>query len=104
MKITVLIPTTRNDGSAVSETEQDGIVRLFWTNFGAASVDGRVSGYWVNDGTLYLDDSLKLFVVCDESQLDACLTIVKAVGKQLGQLAMYVEIDRHTDVRIIDID
>jgi hypothetical protein len=104
MKVTTLIPTRRNDGSEVSRDELNGIVGLFYAAFGACTLDGTTQGYWVNDGTLYQDECMKLFVACEESQLATAEQIVRDIGRQLGQLAMYLEVDRSSEVRILRID
>lgn len=104
MKFTTLIPTTRNDGTPVSEQEIQGIVARFWQAFGACTTEGPINGYWTNDGTLYLDICVKLFVASDADVTAEFIAIVTEIGKQLGQLAMYVEIDRNVDVTIIKIE
>lgn len=103
MKITTLIPVTRNDGSAVSQSELDGILRLFWSTFGALTVDGRTQGYWLDNGTLYQDECLKVVIAIDDHRLPEAEQIIHNVGRQLGQLAMYLEVDHAAEVRIIRI-
>ena len=67
MKFTTLIPTSRNDGQAVSRQEMDEIVQMFWV-FGGCSVDGPIQGHWIDEqtGIHYADRCYRIVVVCDK--------------------------------------
>lgn len=103
MKVTTLVPTHRNDGSAVAADELQAILQRFWVAFGGCTVDGRTEGYWVDGGRMYSDECLKVFVVVTEAQLPEVESLVREIGQQLGQLAMYLEVDRTSEVRIMEI-
>ncbi len=101
MKFTTLIPVCRNDGSKVSRREMAGIFQRFYGRFGACTVEGPMQGYWMDGGTLYQDECHKLIVACDEGDLADAEQLVRDIGRQLGQLAMYFEVDRTSEVRIL---
>ena len=50
MKFITLIPTERNDGSPVSQSELQLILEQFWRQFGGSTVEGPVDGHWIDDG------------------------------------------------------
>jgi hypothetical protein len=104
VKFTTLIPVTRNDGSPVDAVELQAILQRFWLTFGACTVDGRTQGYWVDAGQLYQDECLKIVVACDTGRLPEAEDLVREVGRELGQLAMYFEVDRTSEVRILRIE
>ena len=104
MKFTTLIPVRRNDGSKVSRRDITAIFQRFYVRFGACTVEGPTQGYWMDGGTLYQDECHKLIVACDEGDLADAEQLVRDIGRQLGQLAMYFEIDRTSDIRILRID
>lgn len=104
MKFTTLIPTTRNDGSEVSEGEIQQILGMFWQRFEGATVEGKTEGFWVDGDQLYKDICLKVSVSCDSNRLAEAETLIKEIGKQLGQLAMFFEVQYFDGVRILKID
>ncbi len=104
MKFTTLIPTTRNDGSPVTTSELKTILDCFWAAFGACTVEGKTDGYWVDGGTPFQDECLKVVVSCENDRLAEAESLVRDVGKQLGQLAMYFEVQYFDGVRIIRCD
>jgi hypothetical protein len=104
MKFVVFVPVTRNDGSEVSEEEMRGIWKMFWDSFDGLTIDGKTRGFWKDSsGRLYEDECLKLMVTGKPEQAEMFKTIVKAIGKQLGQLAMFTEISK-PEIEIIDIE
>jgi len=104
MKFTTLIPTTRNDGSPVDAAELNGIYQRFYSVFGACTLEGTTQGFWMDGGTLYQDICVKLVVSCDELMLETAEALIREIGQQLGQLAMYLEVDRNADIRILRIE
>jgi regulator of RNase E activity RraB len=103
MKATTLIPVRRNDGSPVPADEIEDIIQRFVSTFGGCTVDGRTKGYWVDNATVYEDECLKVVVVCDAIRRPELEALVRDIGLQLGQLAMYLEIDNSTEVQIMRI-
>lgn len=104
MKFAVLIPMSRNDGSAVTGSEWFGILEKFLVAFGGYTIEGETEGRWkADDGTIYDDRCKRLMVVAEESRKAEFLTIVKDVGRQLGQLAMFTEFSE-PNVEILDIE
>ena len=60
---------------------------------------------WLDEGgTLYRDTCRKLFVKCDNSRVAEVNDIVKAIGRRLGQKAMWIEFDFTDNARIIDCE
>lgn len=103
MKATTLIPVRRNDGSPVPAEEMEDIIQRFTVTFGGCTVDGRTKGYWIDNATVYEDECLKVVVVCDAARRPELEAIVRDIGRQLGQLAMYLEFDTTTEVQIMRI-
>jgi hypothetical protein len=79
MVCVTLIPTQRNDGSAVSQAESDGILRRLWQQFGGLAIEGTVTGHWIDsqDGQHYADASLRVSVECDRGRLAEAETAVR---------------------------
>ena len=106
MKFTALIPTRRNDGSVVDAMELQHIVEGLWRQFGGATIEGYVEGHWIDeqDARHYQDTGLKISVVCDASRLHEAEQAVIEIGKRLGQIAMYFEVQNFDGVRFLRID
>lgn len=104
MKFTTLIPTHYNDGSPVSQRVLQDIQREFWTKYGGATVEGIVQGFWLDAGTLYEDECLKIVVSCDNERLSEVEQHIIQIGKRLGQEAMYLEVQYLDGVRILKIN
>jgi len=99
-----LIPTHRNDGSKVAESETQEILAGLWTRFGGLTIDGIVTGHWIDpaDGRHYRDESLKVTIACEPEQIGEAEKAVIEIGRRLGQLEMYFEV-RDTDVRFLKV-
>lgn len=97
------IPTHLNDGSPVTKTAMDAVLKRVWTTFGGYTLEGPAEGAWVDDsGKLYSETSYRLEVFCDRERLHEAKALVIEIGRELGQLAMYFEV-RHCDgVELID--
>jgi hypothetical protein len=106
MKWTTLIPIRRNDGSRVPERELSRIASRIWRQFGGATVEGPVKGHWVdpNDGRHYADECLRITVVCDSERLAEAERLVREIGNQLDQKAMYFEVQYFDGVRFLSSD
>jgi hypothetical protein len=106
MTFTTIIPRQRNDGSAVSRKELNAILRQLRERFGGVTIDGEVEGHWVDpsDGKHYRERSLKITVACDRERLHEAEDVVREIGRQLGQKAMYFEVRYYDGVRILRID
>jgi len=100
-----LIPTRRNDGSAVSEAEQNAILTDLWNRFGGVTKEGLVEGHWIDtsDGKHYQDQSIKILVACESSRLREAEETVIEIGRQLDQRAMYFEVRYFDGVRFLDV-
>lgn len=103
MVFTVLIPTRRNDGSEVSDAEMQAILGGLWQRFGGATIDGIVEGHWTDGGEHYQDRSLKVSIACESDRLHEAEEVVLAIGRQLGQLAMYFEVRYFDGVRFLRV-
>lgn len=104
MKFITLIPTERNDGSVVSSVEMQAILQRFWQEFGGSTVDGPVDGHWIDRGTVYQDQCWRVTVSCDNDKLDQARQLVMEIGRQLGQLAMYFEVQYYDGIQILKIE
>lgn len=76
MKFITLIPTNRNDGSSVGKRELKAIIQRFYETFGGATVEGPLTGHWVEGNQAYHDQHLKVSVDCQNSQLDEARDMV----------------------------
>lgn len=103
IKVITLVPTHRNDGSPVSESEWNGIIQRFWIKFGGVTVAGQTEGHWVDpeSGTLYRDVCWQVFIIIEDNLLSEAEEFVAGLGRQLGQLAMYFEVQR-PDIRFLE--
>lgn len=106
MKWITLVPVNRNDGSKVDPIELQTILDSIWKTFGGSSVEGPITGNWVDpeDGQHYEDRCLRVTVICESSRLSEAEQLVKEIGKQLDQKAMYFEVHMTDDVHIIRTD
>ncbi|HLQ44605.1 MAG TPA: hypothetical protein VK137_07750 [Planctomycetaceae bacterium] len=106
MKFTTLIPRRRNDGSRVSKDEMNSIVTELQNHFGGLTREGTVIGHWVDsaDGKVYVDESLKVCVACDNRRLEEARQFVTEIGRRLGQKAMFFEVQYYDGVQILEID
>lgn len=106
MKWITLIPTSRNDGSLVDQAELNEIIKTVYVKFGGASVERITEGHWIDetDNQHYQDYSLKLTVVCDSDRLPDAEQMVRQIGKQLDQKAMFFEVQYFDGGRFLRTD
>lgn len=98
IKIITLIPTHRNDGSEVSKAEWMQILQRFGNQFGGVTVAGKTEGRWIDpeSNETFCDTCWQLFVVVEASREQEVELLVTDIGRQLGQLAMYYEVQTPT--------
>ena len=103
MKVTTLIPTRHNDGSRVTARQRAEIVARFWKRFGGSTIEGKTQGDWVDpaDGTHYRDECWKLVVVTTVDRWPEVEQLITEIGRELGQKAMYAELQYFDGVRIL---
>jgi hypothetical protein len=105
MKFTTLIPTTRNDGTAVKPSVLHRVLDSLWRPFRAISKEGYVTGHWIDaDGTEFTDVCLRVSIECDRNRLFEAIKAVRRVGRQLGQRAMYFEVAGYDGVQMLRIE
>lgn len=92
MKFVTLIPLRLNDGTPVDQGELDAIQRDLWQRFGGLTIEGVVEGHWIDGGRHYQDENLKVSVVCESERIVEAIEAVRAIGRRLGQVAMYFEV------------
>ena len=95
LKLITLIPTKYNTGEKVGRE----IFQRFETRLieiaGGFSSEGFVEGGWEGpDGKIYRDKTRKYSIAADEAKIEELKTLIKEIGKELKQEAMYVEISR----------
>jgi len=56
------------------------------------------------DGNVYVDESLKVCVACDNHLLEEARQFVTEIGRRLGQKAMFFEVQYYDGVQILEID
>lgn len=104
MKFTTLVPLKHNDGSPVGKKDLNRILRRLQSRFGGLTVEGHVAGRWIEKGELYQDESLKISIACDNSRLEEAQAEVLRIGRQLGQLAMFFEVQYYDGVQILRVE
>jgi len=105
VKFTTLIPLTRNDGSPVSSKELSGFLDRFYRRFGGYTVGTPVRGCWSDaDGQRFDDEALPVTVECDNSRLEEARKLVLRIGRQLGQKAMWFEVQYFDGVQILQCE
>lgn len=105
MKFATLIPTTRNDGTAVKPSVLARLIDGLWRPFGGMTDEGFVTGHWVDqDGTEFTDVCAKVSIECDRGRLGEALKGVRRIGRKLGQRAMYFEVSGYDGVQILRIE
>lgn len=105
MKFTTFIPTRRNDGSLISQTEHQEILRDISKRFGGVTIEGTVDGHWVdeNDGEYHRDENLKVTVACQSERLYEAEQLIRDIGRRLNQKTMYFEVREYDGVRFLRI-
>lgn len=106
LKITTLIPLRRNDGSKVSPAEVNEIVRGLWVMFHGVTREGKTRGDWIDpkDGRHYHDTCEKVVIETDRQRLVEITATIKAIGRRLGQKAMYMEVQYYDGVQFLRTD
>ncbi len=106
MNFITLIPTRRNDGSEVPESERQDILSGLWRRFGGVTIEGIVQGHWIDsqDDRHYQDESLKVTVACDADRYDEARKAVLEIGRRLDQRAMYFEVRYFDGVRFLTVE
>ena len=104
MKLTVHIPQTLNDGSPVSAELLSSISERLFQLFGGMTSEGIVNGIWTDAGIVYRDACERLFVVGDNVLLPEAIELIKTIGRELEQKAMYIEVEFYDGPQIITID
>jgi hypothetical protein len=106
VRFTTIVPVRRNDGSKVGGQELQRIFDLLTEEFGGMTQEGKTKGQWIDpkDGKHYRDEGWKVSVVCDNERFALAESIVRGIGKQLGQKAMYFEVRVFDGVRFLIID
>ena len=95
-KVTLLIPLTFNDGSAVPLGTLDQIENDIYGAFNGWTVVGEVVGAFKRiTGEKTVDRSLQVWVVVDEAVLPAMRQMVAEFAALLKQDAMYFEVADH---------
>ncbi len=104
MKFTALIPTTWNDGTAVTPARLQRLIASLWRPFHGATEEGPVHGHWIDDGTEFSDVCIKVSIECDRARPAEAIRAVKRFGRKLRQRAMYFEVAGYDGVQILRIE
>lgn len=93
-KVTLLIPLTFNDGTAVPAETLDAIEEEIYFAFNGWTVAGEVLGAYRMRQTSQkqVERLLQVWVVVDEAQLDRLRQMVARFGTLLAQESMYFEV------------
>jgi hypothetical protein len=98
------IPTHDNNGRKFRRAVLREILSRVRDAFGGYSLDGPGLGAWTDDaGNVYEEHSYVLTVIGDRNRFLEARELVIAIGRELGQLAMYFEIRDADGIEIIDL-
>jgi hypothetical protein len=91
--VTLLIPVTYNDGTAVSDATLEAIEDEIFVAFNGWSIVGEVAGAYrmQTTGAKQVDRLLQVWVVVDEGESLALRTMVSRFGALRKQEMMYFE-------------
>lgn len=105
MQFVTFLPKQFNDGSRVKKSLRASVLDEAWRAFGGFTLEGPVTGAWVDtdDGKLYLDQSERLTIHCENHRLAEAEAFVRRSGRALRQKAMYFEVRYLDGVRILYI-
>jgi hypothetical protein len=106
MIFTTIIPKYRNDKTKVPGTELREILDGLVDQFGGMTTEGEIAGQWIDpkDGKRFNDKGVKVTVACDSERLGEAEEAVRAIGRRLGQKAMYFEVRYYDGIRFLRID
>jgi len=92
LKVTILLPTTYNDGLPVWESRIRCILNSLRELTGGYTIDGSVKGtYKMDDGPFATDDSIKVWVVVDCALFQRLREWAESVCVLLNQESLYFE-------------
>lgn len=83
----ILVPLADNDGREFAPEVIVDIKRAIDRQFGGYTVLGLVEGSWQGQ----VEPLLRIQVVVEERRIEEFKTLVKAIGRRLGQKAMYFD-------------
>lgn len=93
IKCILLIPLAQSDGTPVRPAELRGILQRFLDQFGGYTIAGEVEGGWRSpDGTEYRERNTQVWVAVERREIGRLRRLVRDLGRQLGQEAMYLEV------------
>ena len=103
MLVITRIPTHRNDRSKISRRELRAILTQIRDAFSGYSLEGPFEGSWIaDDGRVYSETSYRLEVVVPPKRVAKARELFIAIGRQLGQQAIYFEVREGGE--IIDLE
>jgi hypothetical protein len=90
MIVSTMIPDRRNDGTLVTIKEQEAIHYLIRSTFGGFTAT-PCWGQWKDNGKVYDEGNTRIDVICRADQVGSAKNLFVAIGRRLGQLAIYWE-------------
>lgn len=105
MKFEFLVPVSLNDGTPVPESTMNFVSHRLALLCGGSSVDeSLVRGIWFGANNQRFDDTCqRFFVAADKSRLTELLDLVREIGRDLQQEAMFVEVSGYDGPQILNI-
>jgi hypothetical protein len=96
-----LIPLSRNDGTPVTDDEQEAILDRLIAVFGRLTIEGTVMGVWKDEKSkkTYRDKSLKIAIGCPWNRAAEFEALIKEIGKELDQKEMFLEVRSGTGIQ-----
>lgn len=90
----------------MAPSEVNKLIRGLWMTFQGITREGMTHGDWVDpkDGRHYHDACEKVVIETDRERLVEVTAAIKAIGRQLGQKAMYMEVQYYDGVQFLRTD
>lgn len=106
MKFEFLVPTTLNDGTTVQESYVQAVADELALLCGGSSLESNtVRGVWYGEGGhRFQDNCLRFFVAADRTMLLDLMNLVRRIGKELFQEAMFIEVSGFDGPQILQIE
>lgn len=102
IKVTILIPTTFNNGKPAPSVVLDAFRNNLLEICGGFTYDGIATGSCENDsGGIHIDQCHKLWVVCESTLLPQLRCLARQIARDLNQETVYLEW-AETNVEFID--
>ncbi len=93
IRTTVLIPIADNQGIVFDAETWAWVLAKGLRLFGGLTFEGTVTGQWIEDGTIYADESRRYTIsLTSWEQMPQWLAFIQALRVRFRQIALYGEV------------